>query len=497
MNQPKPSNYLWIKQAVMRAPFLAVTLPFVVGIVLGREYQEPWMIFTCMAAMLAVVGLLLRGYMVIVLLGFCALGLWRAENATLRKTLPSERSYFISQLSTTPSVYGRYQRSTAKVLYYKDSLTGEWVDAKGAECFVNIDTNHRVHLGETILYRSKLYSYDEPYSSYYLNQGIQGRQYVYQLDRGELDSNAFALERLRTELSDRLRGISNEDSSAVATIEALTLGMRDNLDRATREAYRAGGVSHLLAISGLHVGIVFAILNVFLWAFRLFGAWGRAFNFIVVLSVLWGYALLSGMSASVVRAVVMFSLMQVGLLFYGARLLNTLLIAAFGMLMWNPNYLFDVGFQLSYVAMLGIILMFIPLMGYVGRRWRMNKLCRTLLGVVLVSLSAQIFTAPLVLYTFGEISLVGLLSNIAVWITVPIVIFGGFLYLLLPLEPIGWSVVRVAAMQNDIIASIGGLENSTLSVDDFPLWALWLIYGVIACVLLYLSRAKQRAMLDS
>ncbi len=495
MNQPDTSKFLWIKEAAMRVPFLAVTLPFIVGVVLWREclngVEAPWMVFAYGAGVLGLLGLLLRQYLVFVLLGFCALGLYRAEDTTLNKTLPSDRTYFISQLTTTPRVYGRYQRATVRVKFFKDSLSGEWIDAKCAECFVNIDTAHTVHLGETILYRSKLYDYQEPYASYYLNRGIQGRQYVYQLDALEVDTTAFWIERFKAQLSQRLHAIPSSDTAAVATIEALSLGMRDNLDAHTRAAYRTGGVSHLLAISGLHVGIVFGVLNILLWGLRLLGSWGKWASFVIVLTSLWAYALLSGMSPSVVRAVVMFSLVQIGLLFYGSRLLNTLLIAAFGMLMWNPNYLYDVGFQLSYVAMLGIVVMFIPLMRYLSRRWRMSRVIRMLLGVVLVSLSAQIFTAPLVLYTFGEISLVGLLSNIAVWLTVPLVIFGGFLYLLFPFAFLGEAVVWVAACQNDVIAYLGSFSYSTLRIDDFPLWALWLCYGIIGGVVLCFSKPPQ------
>ena len=142
-------------------------------------------------------------------------------------------------------------------------------------------------------------------------------------------------------------------------LSALTLGYKGDLDKDIKQAYSVAGIAHVLALSGMHIGIIWFLLSVFL-KFLLRGRL-KLLEWCLVAMVLWAFAFVVGLEASVVRAVVMCMLMGVGRL-TGSKILsmNTLSIAAFFMLIYHPFYLFDVGFQLSFVAVASI-LAFYPL----------------------------------------------------------------------------------------------------------------------------------------
>ena len=222
-----------------------------------------------------------------------------------------------------------------------------------------------------------------------------------------------------------------------AIASALVLGIKDDVDVGTKQAYLATGTTHIMAVSGLQVGLLFAALN---WVLR--GLFGRVRGFRlwsagVGLAVIWTYAFVTGLSASVLRATVMFSFVIVGRAMQRQdTIFNTLGVAAFCLLVYNPFLVADVGFQLSFLAVLSIVYLqpriskWVDLKYYFnGRRrpwqpqpvqwaWRgTGWVSQKIWEATALSLAAQVATFPLGLFYFHQFPFSFLFSNL---VAVPI-----------------------------------------------------------------------------
>lgn len=213
-----------------------------------------------------------------------------------------------------------------------------------------------------------------------------------------------------------------------AVLSALTVGYKEELSDELRETYQMAGVSHILALSGMHVAVLWGLLS---WILRPLEKkqvlkWIKC---ILIIALLWGFAFVVGLSASVVRAVAMCMLMTVGQ--SGGRRafsLNTLAVAAFFMLLYNPFYLFDVGFQLSFLAVFSILLIYPVLFRCLMIH---QPVLRYIWGVAAVSLAAQLGTAPLVIYYFAHFPILFLLANLIVAPLAFLIIYGAVLVFIL------------------------------------------------------------------
>lgn len=214
------------------------------------------------------------------------------------------------------------------------------------------------------------------------------------------------------------------DQDVQAVVSALTIGEKTDLTPELKAMYSAAGVSHVLALSGLHVGILSCIL---LWLFYplTYLKHGRKILPFLVVCLLWFFAFISGLSSSVVRAVVMYSLYTLASFCSEERFsgMHSLVLAAFLMLIYNPFFLFDISFQLSFTAVFSI-LVFYPLFS----RWLCIKNCvlRYVWNTLSLSISAQLGTLPFILYYFGSFPTYFLLANLVV-----VILAGGILMLTL------------------------------------------------------------------
>ncbi|KAA3438741.1 ComEC/Rec2 family competence protein [Rufibacter hautae] len=190
-----------------------------------------------------------------------------------------------------------------------------------------------------------------------------------------------------------------ETKREVTIAHALVLGVQDDLDAALRNAYARTGTMHVLAVSGLHVGLLYGVLLFFLKPLRR-GKTSKLLIFLLVVGVVWFYAFVTGMSASVLRSVCMFSLVELGLLLRRrASILNTLAVVALALLIYEPNFLYDVGFQLSFLAVAGIVL----LQPLFLKFWNPeNRAVRLVWELLAISVAAQLATFPLSLYYFHQ-----------------------------------------------------------------------------------------------
>jgi competence protein ComEC len=191
--------------------------------------------------------------------------------------------------------------------------------------------------------------------------------------------------------------------------EAMLIGYREDLDKELLNAYTNTGVVHIIAISGLHLGLIFMLMDLLIrsMAGRKRAAWAGLF---ISLPLLWSFAILTGSSASVIRSAIMFSFIIVGkAIGRKSNGMNSLLGSAFIMLLWNPDLRFDLGFQLSYAAVASILLFDQKIKKLVFFK---NKSALYLWSMVSITLAAQVLTTPLVIAHFHRFPTLFLFTNL-------------------------------------------------------------------------------------
>lgn len=265
------------------------------------------------------------------------------------------------------------------------------------------------------------------------------------------------------------------DQDVQAVVSALTIGEKTDLTPELKAMYSAAGVSHVLALSGLHVGILSCIL---LWLFYplTYLKHGRKILAFLVVCLLWLFAFISGLSSSVVRAVVMYSLYTFASFCSEERFsgMHSLVLAAFLMLIYNPFFLFDISFQLSFTAVFSI-LAFYPLFS----RWLCIKNCvlRYVWNTLSLSVSAQLGTLPFILYYFGSFPTYFLLVNLVV-----VILAGGILMLTL----VALCVASVPMVGSTVMTL---LEWCTSVLNESTRWVQQLDGSQITSVYLSSSQA--------
>lgn len=265
-----------------------------------------------------------------------------------------------------------------------------------------------------------------------------------------------------------------------ALVKALVLGQRDELDGEQRKSFARSGTIHVLAVSGMHVGLIFAILTfVFGWLGN--GERGRILRGVFVLLALWGYAGLTGGSPSVLRATLMFSLFTLANM-YEQRTdhLNSLFAAAFVLVLWDPDMLWRIGFQLSFLAVLGIILFYKPIEGL----WAPgNKVFRAIWSLAVVSMSAQMLTTPVSLYLFQAFPVWFLPANIIVVTAVGLAVNGAVALLLLYKVPyigvaITWGMTILLKCVGWVTGFFAGLPGAYPDIR-IGVWDMLFLYLAI------------------
>ena len=205
--------------------------------------------------------------------------------------------------------------------------------------------------------------------------------------------------------------IHHFDSKTNAILNSLLFGQRKLLDQETLATYSNAGIIHILAISGLHVGIIYLLLLTLFKPFHRIKN-GKLLALILTLVFLWSFAIITGLSASVTRSVTMFSVIAIGnYLNRNSNIYNTIAFSALLLLLFNPNFIFDVGFQMSYAAVLAIVSLN-PIFHYF--HFSNSKIIKFFIDLSLVSIAAQIGVLPLSLYYFNQFPILFLIANIVV-----------------------------------------------------------------------------------
>lgn len=288
------------------------------------------------------------------------------------------------------------------------------------------------------------------------------------------------------------------DPAAASIVQAMVLGDKSELSAEVRNSFSNAGVMHVLAVSGLHVGIVmFLILFVFE---KVFPRFGKGRSLFVVLILTWFYCALTGFSPSVLRATLMFSILLSARFFKReSNNYNALAFSAFILLLVNPLYIYDIGFQLSYLAMLGIFMFYSKVEQLVHFDfWLIQKAWQ---GTA-VGIAAQIMTVPLTLYYFHQFPNYFMFSNLGVMLFAGIILSLGIVVLLFSKIPwlntvLGWLLGISVFCLLQFIVFIEQLPYSVATGFSLSLSVVFVLYLLILAAMLFWKRSRWRLIFTS
>lgn len=413
----------------------------------------------------------------------------------------SDKAVYVASVCDIPRVKGKTIQATVNVEKVKDVATGSWksVNKQILLYWMPDSMQPPLQCGDRMCFRAHVgmpmsdadfTGFD--YGQYLQRQGISGTAIVYSGYWRKLlqpSTPTFKMQALmlREQIVKKFRTWSLEDD-VLAIISALTVGDKSKLTREIKATYNAAGVSHILALSGLHIGILSMILSWLFYPLRRVcgGKWIASF---LIVGLLWGFAFLSGLSPSVIRAVTMFSAYVVASIFSEDRFsgFSALTLTAFIMLIYQPMYLFDVGFQLSFMAVLGIFL-FYPLIDslFVVR----NKIVAYLWNIISLSLAAQLATLPLILYYFGTFPVYFLLSNLVVAPIAVFILSATLLALALGVFPVAANFVVqgldfAVRTLNEVMGQIQHWSGAQITSAYLSVWQAWLLAVAIVTLWRY------------
>jgi competence protein ComEC len=408
---------LVFQQAINMLPVLFVFLLLFVlmfFIRLGKSYKYRW----------------LWGVLI-----FCNLFLFGSgimKNLCRQTTLPLDKqTFFKSIIIEKPDINARFTKLTLKITAYRDSVNN-WigVDEKTL-VYVPVDSiSNTLKLGDVLMLNTTFAANSPPKNPEEFN-------YSYYLARRNLFTTAFvsangykkagcenlwfrqAILNIQTTMFDCFAKAGIEGDN-FAVLRALIIGDKDLLSEEIISAYSVAGAMHVLAVSGLHVGLVYSVLVFLLMAVKK-RRFGKFIRIGMVFFGIWLYAALAAFSPSVCRACVMFSFVLFADLF-GKRvnIYNSLAASAFFLLIINPYNIFEVGFQLSYCSVIAIVY-FQPLLN--KTIYIRNKILKYIFALATVSIAAQIGTSPITVFYFHTFPNYFLITNVLIIPLITLIMF--------------------------------------------------------------------------
>ena len=284
---------------------------------------------------------------------------------------------------------------------------------------------------------------------------------------------------------------------ARALAMALLIGYRDEVDKELLQAYTNTGVVHVIAVSGMHLGLIFLLLQqilVFPESRFPFTKWIKA---AIILTITWWFSGIAGASPSIIRAAFMFSMILVSrLLRKPMDSFQSLSLGAFSLLCYNPFWLWDAGFQLSFAALLSIVIYQGPISSWLEPA---NKIAGAIWQLLAVTLAAQILTMPISIGQFHQAPAYFLIANL---LAVPLssialitaIIQWGFSFSQLPVNLPGKLTGLLIDCMNAFILRIDRLPGAVLDQLQWSSTQTWLAYGIITGISLWLFTKSRKSL---
>ncbi len=410
-------------------------------------------------------------------------------------------------LTEDPVVKNRSYKAEAEVNYRADKNINHPVTGRILLYFKKDSLKQGLRAGDQIVFNRRLQPIKNngnpggfDYKRYCLFNGITHQVYLTDKDYQLLPDNRFPwykrlLQHTRNHVLDAIRrNIKGKKEQGLA--EAMLIGYKDDLDKALLQSYTNTGVVHVIAVSGMHLALLYWIVNLLLQPLlkRKATKWLHPAG---VLLILWGFCFITGGAASIARAAVMFTFITVGThLNRQVAIYNILGAAAFFQLCYNPYWLWDVGFQLSYMAVLSIVVFYRPVYNLLFVK---NKILDGIWRLAAVSIAAQILTTPVAMYYFHQFPVYFLLNNLVV-VPVSTLVLAGTLLLVI-LSP---AKILASLVGNLLNGLIWWLNSFIEMMEGFPfaLWSGiqinafqgWLMLAIIAATVFWLVEKNKKGL---
>ncbi len=438
-------------------PFVVLLIPFIAGIWFGIYFNLGagsillWNLIGSIAILLVLLNLFYRklklykfrwlgGVLVHLFLFVSAWAMALQANELNYNDHFSKKSsdHLLVRINSAPKISNGTERFTAIVLQtIKDKQTSKSIG--NLLLTIKTATDSTLFYGDLLLIPSAYFTIEPPanpaefnYKKYLAYQNIHYRQML----------NAGQYLRIATETGNPLINFSHKarlklvvrlkkyihEPEAIGVASTLILGYKADLDEDTYQAYSKTGTVHVLSVSGAQVAILLILLE---WALSFLKEirYGLLVKACIILFIIWYYALLTGFSPAVCRAALMVSFAIAGNSFSKTiNTLNILALSAFLLLIINPFYLFDIGFQLSYLAVGGLLVLQPGVYKFFKFK---NKWADKIWQLCALSLTAQLVTLPLSAFYFHQFPVYFLFSNLVVIIPAALVMYTGIAYLLL------------------------------------------------------------------
>ena len=489
-------------EEIRRYPFIRLTIPLIVGIVLALLLPVPQWIgwtFLGISAICFFVFKLIPKYSLSLAVGISAnvflvtSGLLLASfnvEGEAKDTLAGYKGFVIGEIADDPKIKENNVSLEIEVSAIRDG--DEWIETSGRTLLYLEKDSSSVFLrtGDRIVFSPELSGIENKgnpeefdYRKYLAYNMIFSSDYLAGDDWRLVDDEAVGfrpkLSRLRMKLVGLLRDFGLSDDE-LGVMSAMTMGYSDILSDEIRHAYSSAGAMHILAVSGLHVGIIYGII-VFLLSFikndKL-----NLLKVVLTISLIWLYALFTGLSPSVSRASLMFSIMSLGKLQKNnSGSLNAVFASMFILLVINPYNLVNIGFQLSYSAVIGIIILQPKLYAIFEVR---NKFLDWIWSLTTVSVAAQLATMPLCFYYFHQFSNYFLLTNYVMIPISTIAIWTCFIFFAVSWIPyvstaVAYCLSWLAKAMNYACLTIEGLPLSTTQDIYIDVPQMILLFAII------------------
>ena len=423
------------------------------------------------------------------------------------RNFESDVTYYVARVYDCPTERGNSIRAVLDLEYqFGDSLPSRPVSGKVMAYFPKSDTAFSLKYGDLIAFPAPIREVSGPknpgefdYRAYLTRKGVTGQVYLKDDDWLDLQVNnanpiyAFSY-RFRDVLLVSLQrsGLSDNEFGVAA---AILLGYDDNLADEVRKNYVAAGSMHILCVSGMHVGIIYLLAS-FLLGFLNRKKWQKTLKQALLLALIWFYALIAGLSPSILRSALMITFVVIGeMIRRKGFIINSIAASAFILLCINPNNLSEIGFLLSYSAVVGIVVLQKPIYDLLYVK---NQLLDKAWEITAVALAAQIATIPFTLFYFNQFTTYFWLSNLFMTPISFIVVISGMVLLLVSWIPylntlVGYLVWGAVYVMNWVVAKIESLPFSIIKglyVSDLEFASL-----LLAFILLLLTVSLQKRKL--
>ncbi len=496
------------KSFFQKIPFLRITSLFLTGILL-HHYFPGGTFVALVLAIIAIPCLLVSWFstrynqtkptnallfITLILIGYY----YPTDSPKKTDQIPSGKTYFLAEVIQKPKEKKKSFQSLL-LIQSRSMINPE----KVISYFSKTEFDSTINIGDQLIVRAspqKIKNMGNPFEFDYQKmmqgKGIEYSVYLSNADyrKTGINYNRFKnkAEQLREKLIAKLTSAIPEKKER-SVISALTLGYRLELAPETIDYFTSTGAMHVLAVSGLHVGLIYYILSIlFSWIRR--RKYGNFLYPCILIILLWCYAAITGFSASVQRATVMFTFIIVGeVLRRPINIYNSLSASAFLLMLLNPEIIFEIGFQLSYIAVLGIVLIQPRISKLMPVK---NRFLKFLWDLFTVSIAAQLATFPLGILYFNQFPNLFWISNFVVIPGATLIIWLAFIFFLTsPFPVIAQLIANILSLTTysmiSILKFLSELPYALSEGIQITVLQTYLIYFILISILAFaLSKRK-------